>query len=259
MTRIVGILPMAGSGSRLGLPFPKPLAPTITREGIVPLYRHAFDRLRQVTREVVLVVPPNPDPCLGDLPGTWVRKPLRGELPSSLAVVAKNYPPDTLCAVALPDSVWFPLAGFQRLVTRYLTEPSPIDGVLGLFVGPTDVLDGVRVDANGIVSSVEVHGSLPWQFAIAESHGKHDGKRDAPVPNTQYIQRVTTTARAREEHVGWGCFVATAGSLRGLTDDRPLGPQLAEYRFAAVALDGPYLDLGTPDRYIAHHDLRPAG
>ncbi len=248
---------MAGSGSRLGLPFPKPLAPTITRDGIVPLYRHAYDRLRQVARRIILVLPPDNDPCANDLPGQHVHKTVRGELPSSISYAVDGLHPDTLCAVALPDSVWFPASGFQRLVVRYLTEPSPIDGVLGIFEGPSDVLDPVELDGQGFVTAIEKHGEMPWQDAMAERHGIWLGGSDAPMSYDLVTTKKYLLSRARAR--GWGCFVATAGCLAGLTDDRPLGPQLAEYRFASVFLDGPYLDLGTPDRYIAHHDLRTLG
>ena len=69
--RIVGVLPMAGDGLRLGLPFPKALAPTLTVQGIVPLYRHAYERLQIVTDRILFIVSPQAlgDPCMAGLPG----------------------------------------------------------------------------------------------------------------------------------------------------------------------------------------------
>lgn len=214
---VLGIIPAAGTGSRLGMPFHKALAPTITDRGIVPLYRHAYDRLARVCDDVAFVLS---EPL--DLPGHSIFKSFRGELPSSLALAAKTVSPDTLCAVALPDAIWWPRDGMDTLVARYQQADGPLDGVLGLFEGSSHVLDRVETSM-GFVSAIHRH-------------------TDPPAAEIQ-VQ-------------GWGCLVATAGCLAGLTDDRPLGPQLSEYRFLAVHLTGPYHDLGTPERYVEFHDLR---
>lgn len=46
---VIGLLPMGGSGTRLGLPFHKALAPTFTEQGIKPLYWHSVQQLLPVT------------------------------------------------------------------------------------------------------------------------------------------------------------------------------------------------------------------
>lgn len=222
-TSIVGVLPMAGSGSRLGLPFHKALAPTLTPAGVEPLYAHAYDRLRRVADRIVFVLSAegDRDPCLDGLPGERYVKTVRGELPTSLAMVSKYLHPDTLVAVALPDSMWWPADGFSALV-RECGRRQPLDGVLGLFRASSHVLDRVTIGADGLVGDITRHA-------------------DPPAPE--------------EEVAGWGALVASAGCLRGLRDDHPLAPQLAEYRFAAHDFATPYFDLGTPERYAAYHDL----
>lgn len=214
---------MAGSGTRLGMPFHKALSPTLTPDGILPLYAHARRRLDMVARETMMVISPEMtrDPCLRDLPGTLVVKEAQGELPSSLAFAARNLAPDTLCAVALPDSIWYPVDGFARLVAALATGPARVRCVLGLFSGSSHVLDEVTV-VDGWVSAVTRH--------------------DAPPVPERTVD-------------GWGCLIARADLLAGLADDRPLGPQLGAADCQAVHLEGPYVDLGTPERYGRDMDL----
>lgn len=213
---IVGILPVGGLGTRLGMPFPKVLAPTFTSAGIEPLYAHAFDRLRVVSDRIRFVLNAD-DSTLADLPGERVLNSGAG-LAAAVRDGAAGLDPDVLCAVALPDSMWWPRTGFRFLVDTYRQE-QPIDGALALFDGSSHVLDTVTVGQDGIVTSITRH--------------------DDPPAVARYVR-------------GWGALVASAGCLRGLTDDRSLAAQLAEYRFAAVHLGPHYYDLGTPQRYRAN-------
>ena len=209
---ITGILPIGGLGTRLGLSFPKALAPTFTIDGIQPLYAHAYDRLRRVADRIVFVLGEHDDPCLADLPGERRLAPRAG-LSAALREGATGLRPDDICAVALPDSMWWPSDGF-RLAVQLYRAAQPLDGVLLTFDGSSHVLDPVTM-RKGVVLDVERHTDPPL------------------MPRTVR---------------GWGAFVASAGCLRGL-DDGPLGPQLAGYRFKAAYLGPHYYDLGTPKRY----------
>jgi len=213
---IIGLLPIGGLGTRLGLPFPKALAPTFTSDGIQPLYAHAYDRLRRVADRIVFVLGEHDDPCLADLPGER-RLAARAGLSAALREGATGLRPDDICAVALPDSMWWPSAGFGLALHAYRNF-QPVDGVLLTFDGSSHVLDPVTTGRDGFVTAIERH-------------------TDPPV--------MPRNVR------GWGAFVASAGCLRGL-DDGPLGPQLAEYRFKATHLGSDYYDLGTPKRYEAN-------
>jgi len=220
-SKVVGLLPMAGSGTRLNLPIPKPLVPTMSRSGVKPLYWHSYRRLRHITNDVrfVLTTLAMSDPCFDDLPGEIIEKPYKGELPTSVGHVAKDLHPDTLLAVALPDSIWYPRDGFLLLLD-YLEDHPWMDGAFALFEGDSRILDEVVKDgATGLVKSVYAHEPA-----------------DA-APRTVS---------------GWGAFIARAGALKTLSDARPIGPQLGERNFGALLLGGPFYDLGTPERYAAH-------
>ena len=54
--RVFGILPMGGQGRRLGMPFPKPLSPIFTDDGIVPVFEHALETVWELTDEAFALV-----------------------------------------------------------------------------------------------------------------------------------------------------------------------------------------------------------
>lgn len=218
MPRIVGVLPLAGQGSRLGMPFHKALSPTFTRDGILPLYRHAYNQLRDAGVDEIRFVVTEGSELLGQLPwGRYIIKREQGELPSSLCLAARSLSPDDLCIVALPDGIISQPGLLGRLVATHqaIEATQPLDGTLAVFPGPAGELDEVITDTRGMVTEIRPHTD--------DTHGR--------------------TVK------GWGAFVATAAVLKGLEDERRLGPQLAEYAFAARILGGHYYDLGTPDRY----------
>lgn len=218
MPKVVGILPMAGSGSRIAFPFHKALAPTIIDGQVVPLYHHAWSRLARITDDIRVVLSPEQrgDPCLRNIPAVRMFKRERGELPSSIARAAYNVPRDAYIALAFPDSMWWPEDGFDRM----LLHLGRGDGILGLFRGSSLSLDEVVYDASGRVRDITRHN-------------------DPPAPD--------------EPIVGWGCFIIRSGALRGFVDGLALSVQLRELDLGTVLLGGPYHDLGTPSRYIRHH------
>ena len=228
---VVGILPMAGAGGRLGLPFPKPLAPTAGPDGLTLLYEHAAGRLREVTDDILAVVYAYENPALT----TSLREhgitvvvkrerdeaEGRGEMPSSLALVASGLDPEDICAVALPDTIW---RGKMARLMEFAWRPS-LNVVLGLF-GPV---------SDHILDTVETRGS---EVVAVRRHLDR-----GPVSDT----------------VGWGCFLARATWLATLTDRLPMAAWLdTEARCggvgAAVIGGDCYHDLGTPERYLGGFD-----
>ncbi|MFM9166004.1 MAG: NTP transferase domain-containing protein [Candidatus Limnocylindrus sp.] len=216
--QIVGVLPMAGSGSRLGLPFPKPLAPIVVGETIRPLYSFALARIQRVTTTVIGVVSPAgaKDPYLAELPFTLVAKPEQGELPTSLSFAAKSVAPNALIAVALPDTVWYPEDLFDQALEELVAYPD-VDGITLCFRGDRRQLDEVTIDGQGKVRNITLHLTL----------------EDEPG-----------------EIVGWGALLLRAGAVANLTDDQSLASQLAGLNLRAVVGEGPFLDFGTPERYL---------
>lgn len=214
------MLPMGGMGSRLGLPFPKPLAPTFIGDDILPLYHHAYTRLRVGGADEVFFILSNEqllDPSLATLPGRRVYQP-RGYA-SSIAATAATLPDETLVLFALPDTIWYPTDAFARLRTLYQRTA----GVMGLFPGSSHLLDRVFT-GEGVVKEIRYHD---------------------------------IDALKSEQIWGWGCFISAAWVLAELQGSGPIGPQLGRYHFAYHRLCGPYYDLGTPERYRAHHIIEP--
>src|SRR5262245_22331253 len=99
---------MGGKGTRIGQPAPKPLLPTITRAGIVPLYQHALGQLQVVSDVVVSLVHVDTCSCIRGL-GLPIIQTHELALPGALGfagrVIAETYG-DPLVALALPDSIW---------------------------------------------------------------------------------------------------------------------------------------------------------
>jgi hypothetical protein len=221
---VVGLLPMGGNGTRLGLPFPKSLAPTITNDGIVPLYVHSLRHLREVSSTVYASVNANTCRCLRrSLDGQNVKaieveeQPL---LPVALAQSAKvilgEAGRDVWIAVALPDSIWNLHEGVSL---RNVIDNVREDGALALFMAGADELDPVVVLEKKVMS--------------------------------------VTTKRAGDTGMvrGWGAFVIRAKAMAAFTDKEKDGPQLGKLDMGWAFL-GHSIDLGTPDRYVRWHDMR---
>jgi hypothetical protein len=223
--KVVGLMPMAGMGVRLGMPFPKLLAPIIVGDGVVaPLYYHALGHLRVVANPIYAVISSQVDPSLPrSLEAAGVEtipKHTPGEICSSFAHGARHiiqgHGRDTLIAVVLPDSIWKldPSRSMQDVV-----EAVRGDGALALFSSRADELDIVVTD----------------------------GPR---------VQSVTTKVEGATGTIqGWGGFVIRAPALARFTDAEKDGPQLGRLDMGWSHI-GQYHDLGTPERYIAWHDLR---
>jgi hypothetical protein len=223
-TDIIGILPMGGRGARLGLPFPKPLAPTITGSGLVLLYRHALGHLRSVTDDVRAIVTSDTraflQPSL-EHDGIGIIQTSEELLPGALADSARCIINETggnpWLAVALPDSIWklHDEASFADVL-----DARRRDGALALFIAGADELDHVLLA----------------------------GERVASV-TTKTGQRGMGMVK------GWGAFVIRAYALANFTNDEKDGPQLGRLDMGWAFL-GNSVDLGTPERYIRWHDTR---
>lgn len=219
--KILGVLPLAGSGVRLGAHFHKSLMPFPLNGTIVPIVQTSITRLNLVTEQIVSVVSvdsrfPFPSSEFGLQP---LEKESQGELPTSVRRAAEHAIENGFShiAVSLPDTYWTPENAFQLLVDE-LERNVELDGALGLFHGDLRMLDAVHTKGDtNIVESVTLH--------LNQSHEPVFG-------------------------FGWGVFVLTAECATKLSDELPLADQLTDLRLAAVALEGEYFDIGTPDRYF---------
>lgn len=217
MPAIVGLLPMGGKGSRLGSAVPKPLMPTITGAGIVPLYAHALARLLDVTDCVYSLVHVDSCSCVRRLPLPRLETAEPG-LPGALACAAIQigliHDNDPLVAMAFPDSIWQTDRSLRAVVANARS-----DGAVALFDAGADELDVVDIEGG------RVRGITTKEAGA------------------------TGTVR------GWGAFAVRASALAGFGRDEKDGPQLGRLDLGWAYLGG-YADLGTPERYIRHHDQR---
>jgi len=221
---VVGLLPMGGNGTRLGLPFPKSLAPTITNDGIVPLYVHSLRRLQEVAPVVYAAVNANTCRCLRrSLDGQNVRAievEEQPSLPKALSQAAKiilgDVGRDVWIAVALPDSIWNVHEGVSL---RNVVDAVREDGALALFMAGADELDNVVAVGNKVMS---VTTKQPGDTGMVR---------------------------------GWGAFVIRAKAMLAFNDKEKDGPQLGKLDMGWAFL-GHSIDLGTPDRYVRWHDMR---
>lgn len=218
---IVGLLPMGGKGTRLGLPTPKPLMPTITDQGLVPLYQHALARLDEVVDQTLALLHSESCSCVHAAVHPMLRlMTTEPNLPAALGQagrsIAKRYGPETLVVMAFPDSIWRTPPGVSL---RDVVEAVRGDGALGLFNAGADELDDVEIDGDRVVS---VTTKLPGSVGTVR---------------------------------GWGTFAIRAEALGTMTDLEKDGPQLGRLDMGWAFL-GDYVDLGTPERYIRAHDQR---
>lgn len=216
---IVGLLPMGGLGTRLGQPGPKPLLPTITAGGIVPLYRHTYDQIRVVADTVFSLVHTGTCSCVRALGMPLIETSelaLAGALGRAGQRLSRSHGADLLVAIALPDSIWHLDPG------RSLADVADAvrgDGAVGLFRANANELDDVILDGDRVKAIV------------------------------------TKDPEAQGRVTGWGAFVVRAGALAQLRSDEKDGPQFGRMDLGWAVL-GESVDLGTPERYIAWHDQR---
>ena len=223
MPEIVGLLPMGGNGIRLGMPFPKPLAPTITSDGIIPIYQHALRQVRTVTSLAYALVRPHTCECLMssvEADGMKVLVTVEANLPAALGdagyMIADKHGEDTLVACVLPDSIW---RLHEGKTMENVVGAVRGDGALALFTAGSAELDDVFLDGDRV------------KAVLTKKPGS--------------VRQV----------MGWGAFVVRAGALAKFTDAEKDGPQLGKLDMGWVHL-GAYVDLGTQDRYIRFHDTR---
>lgn len=220
--KIIGLLPMGGEGARLGLPIPKSLAPTISTGGnLVPLYKHAYDRLSEITSEIVAMYRPDSCLCVKRLASTMAEfqtteRLLPGALGQFARWVSRSIGEDTMISLAFPDSIWDLDPGASLFDVLMAMRG---DGALGLFDAGADELDDVVTDDKRVVEVVtKITGAIG-------------------------------TVR------GWGAFIVRAGAMSSFNDAEKDGPQLGRLDMGWAFL-GRYVDLGTPERYVRYHDLR---
>jgi hypothetical protein len=222
--RILGVLPLAGSGVRLGAEFHKSLMP-FPVEGnteLRPIVDFSIERLKLVSDEIVAVLSSE---SIHAFPAerfdvTPLHKTQQGEASSSVSFAAEYAVNNEFShiAVSLPDTFWEPLDGFVSLRNHLLTRSiDNLDGVLGLFLGDPTMLDQVVMDAEHNVSQISTRSG-----------------------NSDESQRGW----------GWGCFILSAEKAKAFSDDCSWAENLMKSKVSGLKLPGRYFDIGSPPRYI---------
>jgi dTDP-glucose pyrophosphorylase len=130
----------------------------------------------------------------------------------SLSAGAGGLEGDVVAVFGFPDSIWYPVDGFVRLLPLLGED---VDVVLGIFVGADPPRSDVVELHQGRVVSVDVKPAQP-----------------------------------RSELV-WGCAALRVGALRAIASEAEPGIALDRLarrgRVAGVRLEDPFVDIGTPE------------
>lgn len=223
--KILGVLPLAGSGVRLGADFHKALMPFPTQDKLSfqAIVRFSIQRLEMVSDEIVAVVSPDSQHSfpVEKFNLTALIKSAQGEAPSSIQLAA-GYALDhgfSHIAVSLPDTFWEPLDGFSLLVEHIQQNKElGVDGALGLFNGDPTMLDGVSMSEDNIVKAISTRGNLG-------------------EPN--------------QKSIGWGCFVLATSKAITFDDSMSWAENLMQARLTGLQLSSTYIDIGSPQRYLS--------
>jgi len=218
MRNVLGVLPLAGSGLRLGVKFHKALTPIILGNKLVPIVDFSIQRLSKISDRTLGILAPGNSSCfkVEDYKLDYIYKSEIGELPSSIQVAAQYAVNNQyeFIAVCLPDTIWYPENGFNLLYDSL----ESYDGVLGLFYGDSRVLDEVKFNTNNIAKFITLHGNT------------YDKRRNV---------------------WGWGCLILKSKIALLLNDESPLASQLSSFNLKVVKLGKEFYDSGTPERYKA--------
>jgi hypothetical protein len=233
MREVVAMLPMAGSGSRLGMPFPKPLAPTFTSEGIKPLYWHTMRQLSVAGVDSVFGIVAADDLMLwkGFDAFPIIPKPIRGNAVSTVKWGAQFVASDEDVLVCLPDLVlkgtFYPkYEGIKTLVDWHQSFNQGALSV-GLARGAIDVLDGLYSSDEKPIFKDKL---ADWEDAGA-------------VPEGYLAKGWAALLGPRDIFMSWDDSLSFAGNIN-LSDWRP------------VDMDSSGYDLGTEKRYMSLMDMR---
>ncbi len=223
--KILGVLPLAGSGVRLGADFHKALMPFPTQDKLAfqAIVRFSIQRLEVVADEIVAVVSPDSQHQfpVEKFSLTPLVKSEQGEAPSSIKLAAEYAAANGFShiAVSLPDTYWEPMDGFAMLVQHLeQNQQLELDGALGLFYGDPTMLDGVAVSEDGLVQTISTRGNI---------------------------------GEPEQKALGWGCFILATAKAIGFDDSMSWAENLLQSNLTAIQLSETYIDIGSPVRYLS--------
>ena len=182
MKKIIGLIPAAGKGSRLGLPFPKELYPVVAGNSVVPVAAYAMSQIDEVTNRCVVVITPDKHQLMEYYSKcTWIESAVRyvvqGNGTDLADAVRWAYPAirGKRVAFAMPDTIIWPEWAMAELDQQMTDED---DMVMGLFVVSDPSKFGMVSTWNGYATGVYdkqpasvipyAWGCLLWQPKFTE-------------------------------------------------------------------------------------------
>jgi glucose-1-phosphate thymidylyltransferase len=218
MTQSWGIIPSAGRGSRIQpLAFSKELLPVGTR------YENEQQRPRAVSEYLVermivagatrlcFVVSPGKSDIIEYFGGRFeeaaicyaVQQEPKG-LCDALFTALPFIAPDDEVLIGLPDTIWFPVDGFQQLPSRRFS-------FLLFYVQHPEFFDAVRCDARGSVLEIEVKVPAPrsnWVWGAFRLPGR----------TLSDLHELWSRREPRDEYMGTlvNAYLAEGGEAEGV-------------------------------------------
>jgi NDP-sugar pyrophosphorylase family protein len=183
---LVGLIPAAGHGTRLGL---TDRSKELVEVGRRPVVDWLVERMRAAgPDEVRIVTRPDKRDVVEHAERIGARVVLGHppDVPASLRLGLEGLEPDDLVMWGYPDSIWAPRDGYAQLVPLLGGDDAP-DVAVGLFRAPEpERSDVVTLDDEGWVTGVHIKqpdppGDLIWGIAVARVAAL-DGLREVAEP-----------------------------------------------------------------------------
>lgn len=221
MVRIVGVVPAAGYGTRLGS---TPTSKEVIEVGGRPLMDFLLERLRAAPcSEIRVVTRPEKADVIGlaATRGATVVLAHPETVAGSLALGLAGLQEEDIVCFGFPDCLWEPLDGFATLVEAV---EAGADIALGLFrTNEPECYDPVLLADPSVLSGP--------------------------------IVRVEVKPSSPSSNLTWGCAAGRVRGLRGLERERDpgeyFGSLVGKVGMAGRWLSDTWIDLGTPARLSA--------
>ncbi|MCM3590184.1 sugar phosphate nucleotidyltransferase [Brevibacillus borstelensis] len=244
MAEVVGLIPCAGKGSRLSLPFSKEMFPDVHSSSYRPVVMHTIDVMKRANIEhVIFTINPQKTDLLRFLGNgsqfgmnfTYCIHPEPRSLPESINE-AFHLIQDKVVAFAMPDTVITPPDFMKDLVARHLLQDS-FDVSLACFQTTTPSKFGMVAYDNDLVIDIvdkPANTDLTWMWGAMVWN---------PVTIHQLKQYVTENKDRSEKGE-----LILSDALANLIKQKRVGMN----RF----YEGTYRDLGTYDEIVEWAGVR---
>lgn len=237
MSNVIGLVPIAGKGTRLGLPFSKEMFPDIRADRYRPIIMYTIEAMQLAGIEhIVFTINPRRLDTLSFLGNgrqfgmhfSYCVHPIPRSLPESLNE-AYHLIKDKIVVFAMPDTVISPMNHLQVLLSAHLSRTNN-DVTLGCFRTDNPAKFGmVGVDGDKVARIVDkpLYGEFEWMWGTMVWQGNF----------TEELRKFVDESDLHSEKE-----LILSDSLKGLIDRKRVGLHKFE--------SGTYKDIGTFDEII---------